>query len=145
MPIIKVVPSESKIEVEEGANLRTSLLKNGFEIKSTCGGCASCGQCVVVIKEGTDNISEVSFEEKQLIGNVFHITSERLSCQTKVLGDITVDISRHLNQVKEKPKTVRRTKEEAEAVIQERKEKASERPAKQGGFKRPKPFKDTKE
>ena len=116
-------------------------MEAGFDIKSTCGGCASCAHCVVVISEGEDNISETSFEEKQILGNVFHLTKERLSCQTKVLGDISVDISAHL-QDKPKPKTHRRTREQAETVIEERKQKSKERPQRQGGLKRPKPFKD---
>ena len=40
MPIIKV--EDKNIEIEDGANLRTSLISNGYQITSTCGGCASC-------------------------------------------------------------------------------------------------------
>ena len=77
-----------EIEVEVGANLRDSLISNGLNIKSTCGGCASCGQCVVIINANAESLSEISFEEKQILGNVFHLTAERLSCQTTVNGDV---------------------------------------------------------
>lgn len=141
MPKMTVLPGNTILEVEMGSNLRTSLMENGFNIKSTCGGCASCSQCVVVIKNGAESLSDISFEEKQLLGNVFHLTSERLSCQTTVNGDIVVDVSAHVeDSIKVKPKTHRRTRDEANQVLEDRKQKAKERPQKQGGLKRPKPF-----
>lgn len=140
---ITVLPEEKIIEVENRANLRSSLIDNGFEIKSVCGGCASCSSCIVVIKDGLENLSEILFEEKQLIGNVIHLTGERLSCQAEVLGDITVDISMHLGAPKPPKGSIkRRSREEYEKVIEERRENSKNKPQKQGGFKRPKPFKD---
>jgi hypothetical protein len=41
------------------------------------------------------NLAPQTFEELRLLGNVFHITKERLSCQTKIKGDVTIDISAH--------------------------------------------------
>lgn len=136
MPKVHVTPFNKTIEVEENEVLRDALTKNDFYIKSTCGGCASCGLCTVVIVEGEQNLNEFSFEEKQLLGNIFHITRERLSCQTKVLGDLTVDISAHkkVNPVK----VIRKTKEELE---NKEPEEPVEREKRQGGFKRPKAFK----
>lgn len=140
------------IEANDSDSLFTQLKAAGFNIKSTCGGCASCGQCVVVIKEGEHNLEPIKFEEKQLLGNVFHITKERLSCQTFLNGDITVDIGAHLelnqfnqiNQNEQKVKVVRRSKEQAQQVLDERKQKAKEKkenaPKRLGGGKKPKAF-----
>lgn len=137
---ITLLPGNEVIEVEAGANLRESLIKAGHEIKSPCGGCASCGQCIVVIRDGQESLSEVSFEEKQIIGNVFHITQERLSCQTTIQsGDVTVDISGHMKK-KTPTVTKRRTRAEADSIIEERKENSKNRPERQGGFKKPKSF-----
>lgn len=135
MPKIHVIPSNKVIETEVDSNLRDALIKSDYYIKSTCGGCASCGLCSVVIVEGEQNLNEFSFEEKQLLGNVFHITRERLSCQVFVQGDITVDISAHkkVNPVK----VVRKTKDDLAQKDQETKEIVK----KQGGFRRPKAFK----
>ena len=101
-----VLPSGKVIDVKKDENLRDCLIKNGFEIKSTCGGCASCASCVVKIVAGDEALSEISFEEKQLLGSVYHITKERLSCQTKVNGNLTVDISNHIQKAAPTPKTV---------------------------------------
>lgn len=132
---LTVLPQDKQVEFESGANLREVLQQAGFTIKSTCGGCASCGLCVVVVKNGEENTSEFNFEEKQLLGNVFHITKERLSCQVQLLGDVSIDISQHPQM--SKTKVIRRTptdenKEETEKL---------EKPARQGGFRRPKAFK----
>lgn len=140
MAKITVLPYKKEITVSDGSNLREELIAAGLTIKSPCGGCASCSQCVITVKDNFDNLSEIGFEEKQILGNVFHITQERLSCQTTVLGDITIDISNH-KQASEKPsKVVRRSKEDAEKIIEERKERFKDKPVRQGGFKRPKSF-----
>lgn len=88
-------PSGEVIEVDGERSLFEQLKKAGKKIKSNCGGCASCGDCVIIIKSGELNLNPQPFEETRLLGNVFHITKERLSCQTKVTGDITIDISIH--------------------------------------------------
>lgn len=132
------------IEANDSDSLFVQLKAAGHNIKSTCGGCASCGQCVIIIKEGESHLQEPSFEEKQLLGNVFHITKERLSCQTYITGDVTIDISSHLATDKKKTTVVRRTREEADKVVEDRKLKAKEkresRPAKLGGGRRPRAF-----
>lgn len=134
---ITVNPGNKIIEVNDQANLRDALISNGVEVKSTCGGCASCADCVVIIKDGHDNLNEINFEEKQLLGNVYHLTQERLSCQTEVMGDISVDVSAHLPR-KTPPKTIRKTKEDIEQSASERTQE--DRPAREGGFRKPRAF-----
>jgi ferredoxin len=132
------------IEANDHDSLFSQLKAAGLAIKSTCGGCASCGQCVVVIKNGHQNLQEPNFEEKQLLGNVFHITRERLSCQTFLTGDITIDISAHLEKSGPRPMVKRRSAEEKlqvkEAKETERKEYLASKPKKLGGGKKPRAF-----
>lgn len=142
---ITLAHNDQVIEANDSDSLFIQLKRAGLAIKSTCGGCASCGQCVIVVEAGKENLQEATFEEKQLLGNVFHITKERLSCQTYLNGDVTIDISRHLEQEqKSKTTVVRRTKEQALAVkeerIQKRKEINENRPKRLGGGKRPRAF-----
>ena len=82
---ISFTHNDEVIDGNSTDSLLTILKAAGKSIKSTCGGCASCGQCVVVLEDGDKNVSEPNFEEKQLIGNVFHITKERLACQTSIV------------------------------------------------------------
>ncbi len=88
-------PSGEVIEVKEGQNILDACRENGIYIKSSCGGHATCSDCVVKIVSGVDLVTPPPFEELKLLGNVFHITKERLACQTCLTGDVTIDISNH--------------------------------------------------
>lgn len=164
-------PSGEVLELSGEDTLLNELKKAGKGIKSSCGGCATCTDCMIVVKSGETNLSAQTFEELRLLGNVFHITKERLSCQAKVLGDVTLDISHHLKGAASagasatstsvsKSTTVRRkTREEVEKSARESEEKNQEKktdgwyrhweknegddskPKKLGGNKRPRPFK----
>jgi ferredoxin len=142
---VKILPQEKEIHVETGSNLRESLIQNGFEIKSPCGGVASCASCIVIVKNGEENLSEISFEEQQLLGNVFHLTKERLCCQAKVNGDIEVDISAHGKKQSLPSKVIRKSKEKVATDLEVRKQEMRDRPAKEGGWKKPKSFNYNKE
>jgi 2Fe-2S ferredoxin len=88
-------PSGEVIELAGEDTLLNELKKAGKKVQSSCGGCATCSDCMIVVKSGELNLAPQTFEELRLLGNVFHITKERLSCQTKILGDVTLDISHH--------------------------------------------------
>ena len=131
-------PSGEILELNDQETLLTQLKKAGKKIKSSCGGCATCSDCAIIVKSGELNLTAQTFEELRLLGNVFHITKERLSCQTRILGDVTLDISAHERPTKEKaskpsvPKstTVRlKKREEVERTAIESKEKNQEKPS----------------
>ncbi len=88
-------PEGRVVEIEEGTNLLVALREQDIYVKSSCGGHATCTDCIIKIVSGEDNLTPPPFEELKLLGNVFHITKERLACQTCVTGDVTVDISKH--------------------------------------------------
>lgn len=88
-------PTGEVLTLNSEENLLIQLKKAGKKIKSSCGGCATCTDCMIVVKSGEMNLAPQTFEELRLLGNVFHITKERLSCQTKITGDVTLDISAH--------------------------------------------------
>ncbi|NOT80713.1 MAG: 2Fe-2S iron-sulfur cluster binding domain-containing protein [Bacteriovoracaceae bacterium] len=88
-------PSGNVVEVEEGKNLLVALREADTYVKSSCGGHATCTDCIIKIVSGEDYLTPPPFEELKLLGNVFHITKERLACQTCVTGDVIIDISKH--------------------------------------------------
>lgn len=132
-------PSGEVLELNGQDSLLKQLKAAGKKIKSSCGGCATCTDCMIVVKSGELNLSPQTFEEVRLLGNVFHITKERLSCQTKVSGDVTLDISAHekgANSKSEKvaigPKssqTLLRKRDDIVKTIRENEEKSQEKPA----------------
>ncbi len=145
---INLWPSGEVLEGNSDESLLQLLKKQGFALKSSCGGCASCADCVIQIKTGEDHLNSQSFEELRLLGNVFHITKERLACQTKISGDITIDISKHPNlgansSKKSTTKTMRRTKKDilAESLKEpSQTEPIQDKNLDKGGRRRPRPF-----
>jgi ferredoxin len=134
-------PSGEVLELNSDETLLSQLKSAGKKIKSSCGGCATCSNCVVIVKSGEMNLTPQTFEELRLLGNVFHITKERLSCQTKITGDVTLDISAHEKNTftgkTEKPmamqgqkgtKTLLKKREEVEKSVSESKEKDQAKP-----------------
>ncbi len=93
MPKIIIKSLAHKIvDVEEGQTLLSAIRQAGIGIKSSCNGHASCGQCVVKFIQGLDHATGPTFEEMKIIGNVAHITKERLACQTKIQNKVIDDV-----------------------------------------------------
>ncbi|HLW57769.1 MAG TPA: 2Fe-2S iron-sulfur cluster-binding protein [Bacteriovoracaceae bacterium] len=164
---VTLLPSGEVLDFNGEDSLLSQLKASGKKIKSSCGGCATCSDCIIVVKEGEENLTPQNFEELRLLGNVFHITKERLSCQTRLTGDVTIDISAHEKNTftgkneSFKPQVRLKKKEEVEKIQKEREEKAPRgkgdtwfkhwekegteasgpKVKKLGGNKRPKPFK----
>jgi ferredoxin len=88
-------PTGVVLDIEEGKNVLELLREKDIYIKSSCGGHATCNDCIIKIVSGEDNLSPSPFPELKLLGNVFHITKERMACQLSVTGDVTIDISKH--------------------------------------------------
>lgn len=74
---------DKTILVQEGESILDTLRRERIDIRSSCGGYASCSDCIVKVLSNPKLINSVTFDEKKLLGNVFHITKERLACQVK--------------------------------------------------------------
>lgn len=89
-------PSGNKvIKSLKGLNLRRVLLDNKFPVYDmkgsmvNCGGSGSCGTCAVNVKDNKDWESRPDFESARLKK---YDTSARLSCNTIIEGDCTVEL-----------------------------------------------------
>ena len=80
---IKFVPDNKLVELQEGETLLQCAVRNGVYIHTVCGGKASCVECKVKIFDGNEYLTKSDFDEQKVIGNAFHITKLRLSCQAK--------------------------------------------------------------
>ncbi len=80
-------------EVESNLTLLEAAKMLGFELNHDCGGNASCTTCRVEVQMGGDNLSEIDFDEQDLLDR--EALSEpwhRLGCQARVLGDVVVRV-----------------------------------------------------
>ncbi|MEP6894749.1 MAG: ASKHA domain-containing protein, partial [Chloroflexota bacterium] len=103
-------PSGSRGQVDEGTSIRSAARELGVEIESICAENATCGKCMVLIEEGRfekynidskrEHLSSVGMEEraylerrpKLLKDKGWEIGQVRLSCQSKILGDVLVNV-----------------------------------------------------
>jgi ferredoxin len=74
---------------DDGKTILRIALDNNIPMEHACGGNGFCTTCISRIQKGAENVSKRSDREENM-----GITSEpyRLSCQTRVHGDITVEI-----------------------------------------------------
>lgn len=93
MPVIRFVKNYPEITVESGALLMPVLLAAGLPVASSCHGDGVCAKCRVVVIAGSENLSRVEGVEQMLRDRLKIPKDVRISCQTKVLGDVTIDTS----------------------------------------------------
>ena len=83
------------IEAQEGQSVLDAALDNDIPLNHACGGYCACTTCHIQVKEGASNISKMEEDEDDRLASVSERTGiSRLACQSKVLGDIVVEISR---------------------------------------------------
>lgn len=94
MPRITFVhPQGLSGEVEPNTSILEASKTLGFPLPHDCGGNASCTTCRVEVESGGENLSEVDFDEQDLLDRenlteAFH----RLGCQAKIQGDVVVRV-----------------------------------------------------
>jgi 2Fe-2S ferredoxin len=94
MPRVSFLHPEGRSgEVPTNLTLLEAAKVLGFELNHDCGGNASCTTCRVEVQMGEDNLSEIDFDEQDLLDR--EALSEpwhRLGCQAKILGDVVVRV-----------------------------------------------------
>ena len=121
MATVFLAPINKIIEVNEGQSLMSAIKDAGIYLRASCGGHASCGDCVVKVVEGGEHLAAMEFAEQRLLGNVYHITKERLSCQCFLEDQfhLAIDLSAHNQQADQAQSTkmVKRRPEEGEGAV----------------------------
>jgi len=64
-----------------------------FPLHHDCGGNASCSTCRVEVIAGGDNLSEIDFEEQDMLDREALVEPyHRLGCQSRIHGDVVVQV-----------------------------------------------------
>jgi uncharacterized 2Fe-2S/4Fe-4S cluster protein (DUF4445 family) len=92
LPSVTFQPSGLRVECEEGESVFEVGRRAGVEISTACVGKATCGLCRVKILAGEGSLTPLNAAEKKHLGNVYFITKVRLACQSRVSGDVTVEL-----------------------------------------------------
>ncbi len=81
------------LEVDEGTSILHACMENAVHLQHNCGGVCACSTCHVIIKQGMENLSDMSEEEEEQLDEAVGLTlTSRLGCQAKIYGDVTVFI-----------------------------------------------------
>lgn len=91
MPKVKYGKNQKVVEVAQGANLFHALNDLGVPVASSCGGEGVCVKCMVKVIEGKENLSPEGDLETDMKEIHDVPPGHRMSCQTEVNGDITID------------------------------------------------------
>ncbi len=87
-------PSGVTVECPDGTTLFDAGARAaGVAIETACVGKGTCGLCRVKILAGADALSPYTEEEERHLGNLYHLTRVRLSCRTRVSGEVTVALA----------------------------------------------------
>ena len=78
-------------DVPAGTDLLEASRLCDAPVQTLCNGIGACVQCKVKIVSHGENLSEPGLLERDRLGNIFHITQERLGCQAQVTGPVTVE------------------------------------------------------
>lgn len=87
---VTFIPGNVEIVIKEGCTLKEAITTNELDFDFPCGGSGTCGKCRIKILDTVINHTEKEIEfltEDELLNGV------HLACQTKVLNDITVQLS----------------------------------------------------
>ena len=79
------------IEVADGDSLLQAAPASEAPVHTLCNGIGACVQCKVRVAQGMANLTPPNTLERDRLGNIFHITQERLACQSRVHGDCEVE------------------------------------------------------
>lgn len=91
---VRFLPEHVDAECKKDEDLFSLSKYNRLKIPSSCNGQGTCGLCRVVIREGEEHLNKQTEVEIRHLGNVYHITKERLACQCKFVscGEVEVEI-----------------------------------------------------
>ena len=94
MPRVTFLHPEGRSgEVPLNASLLEAAESLGFPLTHDCGGNASCTTCRVEVEHGQEHLSEIDFDEQDLLDRE-NLTQayHRLGCQARVQGDVVVRV-----------------------------------------------------
>jgi uncharacterized 2Fe-2S/4Fe-4S cluster protein (DUF4445 family) len=101
-PLVVFMPSGKRGRFPAGTPLLSAARTLGVDVDSVCGGRGICGRCQVLIAEGEfakhgvrsgpASVSPVSEVETRYANRRGLAAGHRLSCSTKVQGDVVVDV-----------------------------------------------------
>lgn len=92
MSIVRVLPLDLALDLDEGQTLMDAAHSAGYVWPTECEAAASCGLCVSIVREGGENCGPMPDEERETLERTMGMVdpSRRLACRLTVTGPVTV-------------------------------------------------------
>jgi ferredoxin len=92
MPKVTITTDKKTIDVVDGYALIDMCEDHDTSILFGCRD-GACGACMVKVISGADHLSPMQDNEKDFLETMAARPDERLACQCKVYGDVTLEVS----------------------------------------------------
>lgn len=92
MPKVTITTDKKTIDVVQGYAMIDMCEDHDTSILFGCRD-GACGACMVRVLEGAENLSPMKDDEKDFLETMAAEANERLACQCKVFGDVTLEVS----------------------------------------------------
>ncbi len=93
MPKITFLPLGRTIDVQEDQSILDIAIDHDVPLQQACGGFCACTTCHIIVKSGSDSLSPMEEEEQERLERMGILDQHsRLSCQSKVRGDVVVEV-----------------------------------------------------
>ena len=92
MSTVTVLPLGLELEVEPGQTVMSAALDAGYVWPTECEAAASCGLCVSIVRDGSENCGPMPDEERENLERTMGMVdgSRRLACRLTVTGPVTL-------------------------------------------------------
>lgn len=89
---VTVLPLGLELNVAEDQTVIVAAHEAGYIWPTECGGAASCGLCVSIVREGAENCGPMLDEERETLLRTMGMidASRRLACRLSVTGPVTL-------------------------------------------------------
>ena len=91
-PTATIRVGEREQEVPTGITILQAVLSMDLDLDHYCGGHCSCGSCRVEVCEGANKLSKHRPDERMVLGAEADARGDRLACQARILGDVSIKI-----------------------------------------------------
>ena len=85
---------QDRVEVEANTTVLAAARRLGLDLDHYCGGQASCGTCRVVVAAHPEGLAVASGREQMVLGYERTQAGDRLACQARVIGPVSLEIPR---------------------------------------------------
>jgi uncharacterized 2Fe-2S/4Fe-4S cluster protein (DUF4445 family) len=110
MPVITFLPYGLRLDVPRGTSVLAAAdevaetVPDDFFVGELCEGRHECGNCVVEVVSGGENLSPRTDSERRLLVDLGRGEAYRTACTARVRGDVTVRIIAPMRYTPDRPR-----------------------------------------